>query len=169
MSIPTYHGAIPHGKSTFREVEAIKQWVQTHTFGDTITHAEIEELIGVNRKQDPSRYRSVICQAKKTIFAEMGIMLLSVRGVGYCIPEPNEQVDYGVGCFRGGVRWIARAGKVIQQVPQETLPENDRKIAAHIGRAIHAIAGSLGVEVKKIQAINRNRQLPLSTHDYEEN
>ena len=78
------------------QVEEIEKYVKQKKYGDTITFSELQVLTDYNLKDkfESYKFKSNIMRKIKIRLLQYGIVLKSIRNLGYYILKPNQIQSY---------------------------------------------------------------------------
>jgi hypothetical protein len=119
--------SITQGRPTKPQVDKFIELFKSHKEGDVISHEEIEDAVGVKRKSDPSRYRTIVAASMKRILCEYGVKLSAVGcGQGYKYPTGTEQLSVSGRMLRSHVRGTCKAINVAAVIADARLDDKGK-------------------------------------------
>ncbi len=126
--------------------------------GDTVTHEQIEDIIG--HPHDSNRYRAIVGRWRRVILAQQNLLLLSLPNVGYKVLTPSERVASGVDGFVKAGKRIRKNTILLGMIPDQNLSTVERTKRDHVTRVSLAVLetmqeGAKQVELKKIDPLPR--------------
>ena len=127
-------------------VEVIVNRVESEGYGITITHSELLEYFDIERPKDQSfdeyqKFQLTLLkftdQTKEELIEDHNLCLNSVRGEGYQVLHPNDQVSIMPGkLIKKARRHIALLQRVLTNVNSELLSiDKDKERLCHMQKA----------------------------------
>ena len=142
MSIQSIVNGIP----TRPDVKLLlKAFPELKRDGSVISHAEVEEVIGVHHKSN--RYRSVVTAWRKVLESEQGICLdgMGAAGQGFVVLSAPEMPKFGRKKLRQATKAAKRGFVVAGLAPDSELNTTDRAkrdhVLLHLGTALQSLRG----------------------------
>ena len=105
--------SVMNGRPTGKQVAALVALLLTKHWGDVVTHAEIEKVIGEQRGAVGNRYYRIVGLAEKQFFNETTGALLNIPGIGYQLPTSEDQMAAKEKKMRGNLRSVKRNAAMI--------------------------------------------------------
>lgn len=128
-------------------------------YGESMTHGQIAELVGV--KKTDSEYRYLIHQSQKQLI-DHGKMVESIRGVGYRVINPDDYTATATQCVTTGVRKINRGAQILAHAPVADMTPDGLQAYNHVrDRMVILQAAVTGAKVE-INMLAKKREHPLA-------
>lgn len=105
--------------------EILAETILNRGYGEIVTHEEIEEIIGVLKK-NKDKYNQIVQAAKKMLFNQYGKKLESVRNVGYRFIKPGDYVTNSLGHYKRGFREIKKGKDTLDLAPVNDMTVEER-------------------------------------------
>lgn len=151
--------SIINGIPTAATVNALLQAFVDLPAGRTITHEEIETVVGLTRRGD--RYQTIVSIWRKRLQKERNIDTEPSKGIGVVVLGEYERVEASVRDYLRGARKIGRSARRIGLVRTELLSADEQRKAEHARRHIEGtltaarqaskeIASSLGSDQARL-------------------
>jgi hypothetical protein len=118
-----------YGKPTKPDVDKIYPRLCQLKEGEIIEHKELEELLGISRNGQASRYRTILAVARRRLERETGVVLAAIQGVGLQYPTGHEQLGCGQRICRSGIRRVGRGARIIEHITDARLPVQQHREA----------------------------------------
>lgn len=129
--------------------------------GDRVTHEEVERLAECRRFRERKKYDYYVEKLRKRLLDGPGVVLRSVRGVGYELATPDGQIDTAADRAKRAKRQVVRGIKAIDCLPQEECTDHERRKAAFMKSALRNSGDTLDQEMKTLrEAIRATEVLP---------
>ena len=118
------------------ELEAAKQVAETYTFGDVISHDQIDSLLGTrvpDAPVTPAKFQELsltklarLESMKEALLENSNMLLISVRGQGYRICQPSEQTSVAMDvCQKRLGKSLRRAAKALINIQVDMLEQSE--------------------------------------------
>ena len=148
------------GLPTAMDVRRLNEIFNNLTEGEEITHEQIEQAIGQDRKSH--RYRTVTIAWRRHLLTEKNIEVGAVPGLGFRVLTPSERMSGGIKGFQSGARKQMRSIKrtILVRSDDPTIIRQ-QEIMQRIGAAIVHQASTMMKEVEPPKPVERN---PRITH-----
>lgn len=128
-------------------------------YGESLTHGQIAEIVGV--KKTDSEYRYLIHQSQKHLL-DHGKMVESIRGVGYRVVNPDDYTTTATHCVTTGVRKINKGAQILAHAPVSNMtPEGIQAYNNVRDRMTILQAAVTGAKVE-INMLAETRKHPLA-------
>lgn len=98
-----------------KKSEILAETIASMSYGDVITHKEIENII--EEKYGSSKYRSELSRAKRILLKEHNKCIESIRGDGYRIISPDDFTTESLRHYRRGFNSLQRGADVLENAP----------------------------------------------------
>lgn len=150
-----------------KNAEMVKKLVDAISkleYGSTITHMEIESLIGL--KSGTTRYHSVMQSTKKKLLA-LQRCIESVYGMGYKLIMPDDYVEKASQSYSAGLKRIKRGNDVLANAPVTAMSEDGKKIYQEVSdraRSLYAVTSGACVTINNLK--QKNHPLLLSQKNF---
>lgn len=100
------------------KVNTIVEQFANMGYGESLTHKQIAEMIGI--KSTDGSYRYIVHQAQKHLLGH-GKMIECVRGVGYRVVQPDDYTTASARRIVAGVRQIDKGAKILSHAPTKDM------------------------------------------------
>lgn len=136
--------------------------IVTMDYGDSISHQEIEQLIGA--RKNSSKYNFIINKSKKKLL-ESGKMIESVRGYGYRVVEPDYYSRKAVSQVSSAGRRIASGAKILQFAPTAHMTEDGRTVHRRLSDRMALLNAAMHGATAEVKVLCSTRHpfLPQNT------
>lgn len=123
---------IPYRKGipTKLDVERLIAKFGVPAIGSTINYADIEEVLGCNRKSH--RFGTVTNAWRKRLDREHNLILAGNREGAFEVLPPHRRVNYASSGFKQGLRKVTRAADIAVRTSVEALNAEERRVVDHI-------------------------------------
>jgi hypothetical protein len=116
----------PVGVPTDSDVQRIRdQWPDASLeVGQIIQYEKIESHVGLRR--DTHRWGTVIARWRRLVESDSGIIIGTVRGVGFEVLSDSGKLHLGHSKMRSSVRALIRSARVVAHVDRAALPAEEQ-------------------------------------------
>ena len=119
-----------------RVVESVRDRFETESYGFTIKHAELKELMGIEQaqtigevKKEQLDYMTGMDKARDMLLEDYNLFLYSVPGQGYQVLPPAEQIRKGADYYiRKSQKALARTASTLANVDSDMLDAESRNL-----------------------------------------
>lgn len=130
-------------------------------YGESMTHGQIAELVGV--KKTDSEYRYLIHQSQKHLLNH-GKMVESIRGVGYRVVNPDDYTTTATRCVTTGVRKINKGAQILAHAPVANMTPDGIQAYNNVrDRMMILQAAATGAKVE-INMLSQKREHPFTAN-----
>jgi len=150
MSEQTKVTAYFNGVPTAPAVRRIMESCEGMQPGDVMNHEALEAIIGFDRTTN--RYKTCVSAWIKAMEAERQLIVTCVRGEGYQVCTPGENIGVASRKHKSGVRRIFRAGEIVAITPRAELTATEQAQADRLVFAVGAIRVAEATKPKKLAA-----------------
>lgn len=105
--------------------DVLVQTILRMRYGDTITHSEIEEILGVSHKVHD--YQAIIQRVRKLLQENECKYIENVWGIGYKLVEPDKVVGHSLKLVKSGCNRIQKGQKVLTYSPADEMSQEGRE------------------------------------------
>lgn len=140
------------------KITAIVDLICSRDYGDTITHMEMSAMIA--EPIHSQKYRDIIGIANKRC-AELGHMVLSVRGVGYQLVAPDNYTSQSVKRIVSGAKRIDSGVKILEHAPVSQMSQPGLEEYNRVSDRVRVLQASVAGAKVEIGMLANRRQHPL--------
>ena len=134
---------------TKKKYELLVDVVSKYDYGDTITHQDIESIIGEHYRT--AKYNSVVNQAKKHLLENHSKAIENMRGYGYRVIQPDDYVKRSLCHYKRGFNEIQKGKDILDYAPTENMSQEGRETyRAVYDRSVTLISSMAGAKVEII-------------------
>lgn len=141
------------------KVKTIVEQFATMNYGESLTHKQIAEMVGI--KSTDGEYRYLIHQAQKHLL-DHGKMVESVRGVGYRIISPDDYTVASTRCVTNGVRRINKGANILAHAPVNDMTADGIQAYNHVRDRMTILQAAVTGAKVEINMLSRKREHPLA-------
>lgn len=141
------------------KVKTIVDQFATMNYGESLTHKQIAEMVGV--KSTDSEYRYLIHQAQKHLL-EHGKMVECVRGVGYRIVFPDDYTTASTRAVATGVRRIKKGTNILAHAPISDMTVEGIQAYNHVRDRMTILEAAVTGAKVEINMLSKKREHPLA-------
>lgn len=109
-------------------VNNLCNYILTLDYGSIITTDVIENITGISKEKEASRYRTVIRKTKKQLLNNNNKVITSVSGTGYRLITPDEFTDFSLGFYKRGMSTMAKGANHLQHAPMSEMSNEAKDI-----------------------------------------
>lgn len=143
---------------------------KNYGYGDTITHEELWEILGIEKTHDKMTQEQfealalkkfgMIEQLKAELIHNHKICLANVRKVGYMLVNPGEQADYALRMTSGAITNAIKKGcTIVNNINMTILTSSEKKHAIDAGNKIASIEMMIAKKALDLEALARVRDM----------
>jgi len=131
-----------------KEVDQLMSLTEDMERGTLVTYEDIENLIGFNREDSP-QWPKVIRLWRKRMMQERGIYPKSERGIGYRLPEVDDQIDHSITMARNSRKRLGVAGVLSAMIRDEDLDEYQTRRVIAVQEVVDETQSRFNIEAAK--------------------
>lgn len=141
------------------KVNTIVERFASMNYGESLTHNQIAEMVGI--KKTDGEYRYLISQSQKHLLAH-GKMIESVRGVGYRVVFPDNYTLISTRCVASGVRRIDNGMKILAHAPVKEMTQDGVQAFNTVRDRMAILQAAVTGAKVEINMLSKKRQHPLT-------
>lgn len=127
--------------------ELLTDSIAVLSYGDIISHEQIEQLLGCNKES--SAYKNAVSKAKKKLRREHSLAIESLRGIGYRVVKPDDFTDYALGYYKRGIHTLENGRDYLRNAPTRDMSIEARETYRRVNdRAVILEASMKGVRTE---------------------
>lgn len=134
-----------------KRYEVLAEEIAQRSYGDIVSHSEIAQII--KEAHGTQKYNTVVQQMRKMLLDTYGMVLESMRGVGYRIVSPDDYVQHSLRHYKRGFHEFQKGADTLDCAPVNDMSDEGRVLYQRVNdRAalLHAsIKGAL-VELRTL-------------------
>ena len=142
-----------------KKYELLVDVVSKYCYGDTITHKDIESIIGEHYRT--AKYNAVVNQAKKYLLQKHSKAIENVRGYGYRVIQPDDYVMHTLGHYKRGFNELQKGKDILDYAPERDMSDEAREIYRQVSDRSGQIIAAMGGVKSEFIRLNRPKH-PLS-------
>lgn len=141
------------------KVDKIVETFACMDYGESMTHGQIAELVGV--KKTDSEYRYLVHQSQKHLL-DHGKMVESIRGVGYRVVNPDDYTAVSSRYMTTGVRCINKSANVLAHAPVASMTPEGLQAYNHVRDRMAILQAAVTGAKVEINMLAQKREHPLT-------
>ena len=146
--------------TTQQKTQQLVNHVLQLTYGDHLTHTEIQSIIG--ERYGTTRYSSIVAASRRKL-TEYGKMLVSVRKIGYRVAEPGEYTTVAVSHVKSAGRALNRSKRILVSAPVNDMTDPERRAHQNVSDRMALLEASFSGATAEVIKLG-NKKNPLYPH-----
>lgn len=142
-----------------KKYELLVDVISKYEYGDTITHNDIESIIGEHYRS--AKYNSVVNQAKKHLLENYSKAIENMRGYGYRVIKPDDYVHKSLGHYKRGFNEIQRGKNILDYAPTDDMTKEGLETYKKVyDRSVTLISSMAGAKTEIIRLSKKRIPFP---------